>query len=127
MNEENKRTLLSILCHGSIFFSCSIVSVAIPLVILYTSKDRVVRANAKEAFNCHLTIYIWGIIGSILIITGFILLPLIGFSLIWGLLGFILLLSIGFLSMILPLLGVVAVMNQPSIPYRYPEIFRLIK
>ncbi|MEL7038007.1 MAG: DUF4870 domain-containing protein [Cyanobacteria bacterium J06592_8] len=127
MNEENKRALLSILCHGSIFFSCFIVSVAIPLAILYTSKDRVVRANAKEAFNCHLTIYIWGIIGSVLIISGFILMPLIGFSLIWGLIGLIILLSIGFLNMILPICGVVAVMNKPSIPYRYPEIFRLIK
>ncbi|MEL7038006.1 MAG: DUF4870 domain-containing protein [Cyanobacteria bacterium J06592_8] len=112
MNEENKRTLLSILCHGSIFFSCFIVSVAIPLAILYTSTDRVVRANAKEALNFHLTIFIWGIIASILIIflIGLILLPLIGF-----------------LSMIMPIFGIIAVMNEPSTPYHYPGIFRLIK
>ncbi|MDY7019820.1 MAG: DUF4870 domain-containing protein [Cyanobacteriota bacterium] len=116
MNEENKRALLSILCHGSIFFSCFIVSVAIPLAILYTSTDRVVRANAKEALNFHLTIYIWNIIGWILI-----------FSLILSPFGLIFLLIACLLSIILPICGVIAVMNKPSIPYHYPEIFRLIK
>ncbi|ERT04303.1 tic20-like family protein [Lyngbya aestuarii BL J] len=134
MNEENKRILLSILCHGSIFFSCSIVSVAIPLAILYIFKDRVVRANAKEALNFHLTVFIWVIIAGIFILSlimlyiGLTLVPLIGLlGRIMLYIGLILLLLFNLRIFIMPIIGIVAVMNEPSVPYRYPGIFRLIK
>lgn len=134
MNEEHKRILLSTLCHGSIFFSSSIISMAIPLAILYTSKDRVVRANAKEALNCHLTIFILFLIIFILIISYGFFLPFNSFSLLTIPILFILTISLFclgiksfLLSTIMTLFGVIDVMNKPSIPFRYPGILRLIK
>ena len=49
MENIEQRKLLSALCHGSIFFSSMIVSIAIPLVILFTTEDSIVKANARES------------------------------------------------------------------------------
>jgi hypothetical protein len=40
MSEDlTKRKLLSALCHGSIFFSALVISVGIPVAILFVSDD----------------------------------------------------------------------------------------
>jgi hypothetical protein len=67
IDDKERRKLLSILAHGSILFSGSIVVIGIPIAMLLLSKDDVVIANAKEALNFYLTIYILGF--------GFVLLP----------------------------------------------------
>jgi len=41
MYDSDKRKLLSALCHGSIFFSTTIVSVGLPIAILFVSDDPV--------------------------------------------------------------------------------------
>ncbi|MEB3278933.1 MAG: DUF4870 domain-containing protein [Lyngbya sp.] len=112
MNLEDKRRLLSALCHGSIFFSCFIVSVAIPLIIFFATQDKVIRENAKEALNFHMNLYIYGIIFTILTLL-FIGIPLL-----------ILLLL---MSMILPIFGIAAVFNNPNKPYRYPCIILFLR
>ena len=61
MDDTTKRKLLSALCHGSIFFSATIVSIAIPVAILYVSDDPVIQANAKEALNFHFNMWIYDI------------------------------------------------------------------
>lgn len=109
MNAEDQRKLLSALCHGSIFFSSFLISVGIPFAILLASEDTVVRANAKEALNFHINLYIYAVI-CIILIAVFIGIPL--------------LIILGLISFILPILGIVSVINNPNQPYRYRFIYR---
>jgi uncharacterized Tic20 family protein len=106
-----KRKLLSALCHGSLFFSSLVVSVAIPLVILLVSDDSVIRDNAKEALNFHFNVWLYGVIFGILTLI------LIG----WLFLGILALMSV-----ILPIIAILKVLGDPNQPYRYPFIFRVL-
>lgn len=111
MSDLNQVKLLSALCHGAIFFSATLLSVGIPLVILFTTDDSVVKANARESLNFHINLYIYAIIFSFLIFL------VIGIPLLVGL---------GIVSFILPIMALVKILDDPSQPYRYPFIFRLI-
>lgn len=113
MYDTDKRKLLSALCHGAIFFSTTIVSVGVPIFILFTSDDPVVKDNAKEAINFHFNVWVWGaIIGVLVFITFGLLIPLagLGFLLHWG----------------LTIWALFHVFGDPDKPFRYPFIFRLI-
>jgi uncharacterized protein len=112
--DSDKRKLLSALCHGSIFFSALLVSIGIPIAILFVSDDSVVKENAKEALNFHLNVWFYGAIYGILIalLIGYLLLPLVPIFII--------------LSWILPIIAIVKVFGEPSAAYRYPFIFRII-
>lgn len=108
--DTDKRKLLSALSHGSIFFSGLIVSVIIPIAVLFVSDDPVVKDNAKEAINFHFNVWLYGLI---LIPLSFITLGLAGF--VWWLVHW------G-----LTIWAVSHSLNQPDQPFRYPFIFRLI-
>jgi uncharacterized protein len=112
--DQDKRKLLSALSHGSIFLSALLISVAVPIGILFVSDDTVVKANAKEALNFHLNVWLYGaIIGALSFITlglaGFILGP-IWFALHWG----------------LTIWAVYQCLNTPDRSVHYPFIFRLL-
>lgn len=114
MYDTDKRKLLSALSHGSIFLSAAILSVGVPIGILFITEDPVVKENAKEAINFHLNVWVYGaILLAISFLTfgllGFILLPL-GFLLHWG----------------LSLMAIIHTLSNPEQPYRYPFIFRLL-
>ena len=111
MDELQQRKLLSALCHGAIFLSSLFVSVAIPIVILFTTEDSVVKQNAKESLNFHINLYIYA---------------MIAFLLIFVLIGFPLLIILGIISLIMPIIAIVRVLDAPNQPYRYPLIFRLV-
>ncbi|MGK7872400.1 MAG: DUF4870 domain-containing protein [Xenococcaceae cyanobacterium] len=112
MSEDlSKRKLLSALCHGSIFFSSLVVSVSIPIAILFISDDSVVQENAKEALNFHFNIWLYGIIFGLLTII---------------LIGFLLLGILVLVSWIMPIIAIVQVLSDPYRSYRYPFIFRLL-
>lgn len=111
MSDVNQGKLLSALCHGAIFFSSLLCSVGIPLVILFTTDDAVVKANAKESINFHINLYIYGLV--------FVLLSFV-------IIGIPLLVGLGIVSFILPIMALVKVLDNPSQPYRYPFIFRLV-
>ena len=109
MREDlTKRKLLSALCHGSIFFSALIVSVGIPIAILFVSDDPVVQANAKESLNFHFNMWIYGVISWVLtfVLIGFVLLGILAIAMV-----------------IMPILAMISVLSDPSKPYRYPFIF----
>ena len=109
MNDDlTKRKLLSALCHGSIFFSASIVAIGIPIAILFVTDDPVVQANAKEALNFHFNMWIYGLISGILtfILIGFALLGILAIAMI-----------------VMPIVAIIQVLSNPSKPYRYPLIF----
>lgn len=114
MYDSDKRKLLSALSHGSIFFSTALVSIGIPIAVLFVSDDPVVKENAKEAINFHFNVWLYGaIIGVLAFITlgllGFILGP-IYFLVHWG----------------LSLWAVITTLNNPDQAFRYPFIFRLL-
>ncbi len=71
MYDSDKRKLLSALCHGAIFFSTTIVSVGLPIAILFVSDDPVVKENAKEPINFHFNVWFYGaILAALFFLTG---------------------------------------------------------
>jgi uncharacterized Tic20 family protein len=117
--DPGKRKLLSLLAHGSIFISATVVSILIPISIYFVADDPVVKDNAKESINFHFNVWFWGaIVGSIIAVLSFItfgllgliLFPVValGFALHWGLTGW----------------AVLHCLNDPDQPFRYPFIFR---
>lgn len=110
--DTDKRKLLSALCHASIFLSATVVSVAVPIGILFISDDAVVKANAKESLNFHLNVWLYGIIIGILSIVtfglaGWVLFP-IWTVLHWGLSAW----------------AVYQCVQKPETAVHYPFIFR---
>jgi uncharacterized protein len=114
MNEiagSGKRKLLSALCHGSIFLSALLVSVGIPIAILFVSDDPIVRDNAKEALNFHFNIWLYGIIFGVLT---------------WVLIGWLLLGILALVNLILPIMAIAKIFGNPDTVFRYPFIFRIL-
>jgi hypothetical protein len=114
MYDPDKRKLLSVLSHAAIFFSTTLVSIGIPIAILFVSDDPVVKENAKEAINFHFNVWLWGLIIGVLVVISlgllFPILPPIGFLVHWG----------------LTILAIVQVLSNPDQSFRYPFIFRLV-
>lgn len=109
--DRDQRKLLSVLCHGACFFSSTIVSVGIPILILMLTDDQVVKANAKEALIFQINVFIWALIGIVLMFV------LIGFAI----LGCVLV-----ISLIAPIVAIVKVISDPDRCYRYPLVFRIM-
>jgi uncharacterized Tic20 family protein len=116
----DKRRLLSCLSHGAIFFSTTLFSIGVPLIVNLLSDDPVVKANAKESINFHFNVWLWATVigvpvGVLSFLTfglgGILFFPLValGFALHWGLTVWALLHCVG----------------TPDEPFRYPFIFRL--
>jgi uncharacterized protein len=114
MYDPDKRKLLSALCHGAIFFSTTIVSIGIPIAILFVSDDPVVKDNAKESINFHFNVWLYGVILGVLTFITF------------GLLGLILGPIYLLIHWGLTILALVQVLGNPDQPFRYPFIFRLL-
>ncbi|MFM9268417.1 DUF4870 domain-containing protein [Tychonema sp. BBK16] len=110
MYDSDKRKLLSLLCHGAIFLSTLVFSIAVPIGVLLVSDDPVVKDNAKEAINFHLNVWLYAIILVPLSFVTFGLAGLIGFAIHWG----------------LTIMAILHVFQNPNLPYRYPFIFRLV-
>lgn len=118
--DTDKRRLLSSLSHGAIFFSTTLFSIGVPIVITLISDDPVVKSNAKESINFHFNVWFWATViglpmGILSFLTfglgGLLFFPLValGFALHWG----------------LTIWALWHCFNQPDQPFRYPFIFRL--
>ncbi len=78
MYDPDKRKLLSVLSHGAIFFSTTVISVGLPIAILFVSDDPIVKDNAKESINFHFNVWLYGgILGGITFLIGWLIIPLI--------------------------------------------------
>ncbi|BAZ38115.1 hypothetical protein NIES4101_40500 [Calothrix sp. NIES-4101] len=119
--DPDKRKLLSALCHGAIFFSTTLFSIGVPIVISIISDDPVVKSNAKESINFHFNVWFWATVigvplGIISFITfglgGILFFPVValGFAIHWG----------------LTIVALLHCLSQPDEPFRYPFIFRII-
>ena len=115
MYDSDKRKLLSLLCHGSIFFGSLWVFIGVPLAVLFVSDDPTVKDNAKEALNFHLNVWLYEAIIAVL-----------WFSLIGIPLALVLLIPFFLFHWILPIFAILHVIGNPDQPYRYPFIFRIL-
>jgi uncharacterized protein len=110
MYDTDKRKLLSALSHGSIFFSAALISVGLPIAVLFVSDDPVVKENAQEAINFHFNVWLWGLIIGVLnfVLIGFFLWPFY-FVIHWALTAW----------------ALWSCFNNPDQAFRYPLIFRV--
>jgi uncharacterized protein len=116
---SGKRRLFSLLCHGSIFFGSLLVTSAIPLAVLLLFDDRVIKETAKETLNYHFNIWLYGAISAGLGV--FFTALIVTIPLAW-------LIGLGFFlfTLVPPIFGILATLNNPDEPYRYPFIWRLL-
>lgn len=141
--ELSQRKLLSAICHGAIFLSSTIASIAIPVIILLATDDPIVRSNAKESINFHISLFVYAIA---IVLIGFLGLLLFGLlaedpwatvnlpsnaaALLYLLsLAIMLIAGIAFVllwlvSLILPIFAIVQIAQRPDSPYRYPLTLR---
>lgn len=117
--DPDKRRLLSALCHGACFFSATVVAVGIPIAIIFLTDDSVTKANAKEALNFQISIFIAAFLSMLAI-------SILTFILIGFLIAPLLLLPLLLFSIIAPIIAIIKVLEEPSQPYRYPLIVRLV-
>ncbi len=101
---------ISMLSHGSILFSTTIFSLGIPLAIILLSDDAVAIANAKEAFNFCITVY---------------LIAICCIPLIWIFIGIPIIILLTIATILMPIAAMVKIAKNPNRIYRYPLILRL--
>jgi uncharacterized Tic20 family protein len=111
MDNQDRRKLLSALCHGAIFFSSTVISIGIPIAVLLITADPVVKENAKESINFHINLFLYAIVFGLLVLVA---------------IGIPLLVLLGIASLLLPIVAIVRVATDPQTPYRYPFIWRLL-
>ncbi|BAZ90556.1 DUF4870 domain-containing protein [Cylindrospermopsis curvispora] len=116
--DQDKRKILSALCHGAIFFSTTVISVGLPVAILIISDDPVVKDNAKESINFHFNVWFYGaILAGLFFLLGWLVLPLIILLPLAG---------VGYLiHWALTIFAIVKVLTNPDLAFSYPFIFRV--
>lgn len=113
MYDTDSRKFLSALCHGAIFLSGLVLPITVPVVILFVSKDPVVKDNAKEAINFYFNVWLYGaIVTASICLTFGLLMPVAGlwFIVHWG----------------LTIWALFNILSNPDKAFRYPFIFRLL-
>ncbi|NJO19992.1 MAG: DUF4870 domain-containing protein [Spirulinaceae cyanobacterium RM2_2_10] len=116
---DSTRRTLAILCHASCFIAVifPLAIIVIPVVLILTSQDHVVKRNAAEVLNFVVSLILYGVVGSLWVVLTpeslrFLLLPLLIFLLIGASLA----------SLLLPLIAIIHCAQTPDQPYRYPLI-----
>lgn len=105
LNDRDRRKLLSILAHSSIIFSSTLLSIGVPIAILFLSQDEIVIGNAKEVLNFYISTYILGICCI---------------ALTFLVIGIPLLILLWIATMIMPIFAILKVARNSDRIYRYP-------
>ncbi len=107
--DSDKRKILSIASHASIFLSQLVFSAGIPFAILLLSDDPVTKENAREALNFHFNMWLYSVL---LIIPAALIigLPLVAL--------------LGLVQVIMPIFAILSSVTAPDSAFRYPFIFR---
>ena len=101
--------LWSIFCHLSLLFGVGFI---LPLIVYLIKKQDspVTAANAKEALNFHISVYIYLFVSFLLcfVLIGFVLIPVVGVA-----------------ALVLAIVACLKV--SEGVSYRYPFTIRLVK
>ncbi len=116
---SGKRKLFSLLCHGSIFLGSLLFTSLIPLAVLLLFDDPIIKETAKETLNYHFNIWLYGAIS--LGLGTFFTALIITAPIAWLIGGLFTL-----FTLVPPIFGILATLNNPNEPYRYPFIWRLL-
>ena len=118
-SSSGKRKLFSLLCHGSIFLGALFFTSLIPLAVLLLFDDPVIKATAKETLNYHFNIWLYAAVTGALVFLFTALILTIPIAWAIGAAFFI-------FHWIPPIFGILATLNNPNEPYRYPFIWRVL-
>lgn len=122
-NSSGKRKLFSLLCHGSIFLGSLLFTSLIPLAVLLLFDDPIIKQTAKETLNYHFNIWLYGVIAGTLVF--FFTALIITIPVAWIIGGAFAIFAF-FFTLVPPIFGILATLNNPNEPYRYPFIWRLL-
>jgi uncharacterized protein len=118
-SSTGKRRFFSLLCHGSIFLGSLVLPSAIPFIIFLLFDDSVIKETARETLNYHFNIWLYGAIAAGL--GTFFTALIITIPLAWLIGG-----AFFLFHLVPPIFGILATLNTPNEPYRYPFIWRLL-
>lgn len=104
-----KKTTLAILVHVLGLFTSWLAPLFIYLISKSDPDDQFTAANAKEALNFQLNIFLWTVLSF------FLMFIVIGIFLIW---------AVALANLVLCIVAAVKASN--GVAYRYPMIFRMI-
>ncbi len=107
--DSDKRKLLSVASHGSIFLSQLVLSAGVPLAIMLLSKDPVSKENAQEALNFHFNMWFYSVL---------LIIPA------WLIIGLPFVALLGLVQLIMPIFAILSSVTSPDTSFRYPFIFR---
>ncbi len=107
--DSDKRKLLSVASHASIFLSQLVLSAGVPLAVMVLSEDSVTKENAKEALNFHFNMWLYSVL---------LIIPA------WLIIGLPLVALLGLVQIILPIFAILSSVTSPDSTFRYPFIFR---
>jgi uncharacterized protein len=107
--DSDKRKILSVAAHASIFLSQLVLSAGVPLAILLLSEDPVTKENAKEALNFHFNMWLYSVL---------LIIPA------WLIIGLPLVALLGLVQVILPIFAILSSVTAPDTAFKYPFIFR---
>lgn len=109
---SSESSLLSVLAHACALFTSLLVSFIGPIAILAIADNETVKQNARESINFQLTM---------------ILYALISIPLCFVFIGFFTLIIVGICSIVAPIIAMINVANNPSVPHRYGMIIHFIQ
>jgi uncharacterized Tic20 family protein len=109
---SGESSLLSVLAHACALLTSLVVSIVGPIAILAIADNDTVKQNARESLNFQLTM---------------ILYALISIPLCFVAIGFVTLFIVGIWSIVAPIIAMIKVANNPSVPHRYGMIIHFIQ
>lgn len=107
--DYDKRKVLSVASHASIFLSQLVLSAGVPLAVLLLSNDDVTKENAKEALNFHFNMWLYSVL---------LIIPA------WLIIGLPLVALLALVQIIMPIFAILSSVSAPDTAFRYPFIFR---
>lgn len=107
--DSDKRKILSVVSHASIFLSQLVLSAGVPLAIMLLSDDPVSKENAREALNFHFNMWFYSVL---------LIIPA------WLLIGLPFVALLGLIQVVMPIFAIMSSVTAPDTPFRYPFIFR---
>lgn len=109
-SEQTNDRLWIILCHLSVFIGAGLILPLIVYLVVKKEPGSPIIPHAKEALNFHISLFIYVIIGIIL------LLAVVGIGILF---------LVGLAAIVFPIIAAIKASNDE--PYQYPLTIRFVK